>query len=321
MRNFLLFLVLILSISLVFVVVDNKNKKAVIKNEYKNKLVANSQFIAKILPVYESELAKINSEDYSNAQKKPLESEKIRFCIVIPSYNNLSYASQNLNSVFRQRYHNWRIFYVDDASDDGMSELVTKIKQDSGLSDDKFTVYRNKDRKRSALYGFYYAAHNFCEDKEIMVMLDGDDMLANDEVLSSLSEVYQDNRIWVTYGNNIEINSGKLGDDVKEISNKEWNKIRSLEWSFSHLRSAYVWLFKKIKIEDLQYQGKFFRTTWDLAIMFPMLEMAGKDRVKMINDVMYIYRRHASNDGVLFGSEQKELSKYIRSLDPYKRLD
>jgi len=33
--------------------------------------------------------------------------------------------------------------------------------------------------------------------------------------------------------------------------------------------------WKKIAKEDLMYEGKFFEMAWDLAFMFPMLEMAG----------------------------------------------
>ena len=75
------------------------------------------------------------------------------------------------------------------------------------------------------------------------------------------------------------------------------------------------------KKEDLQYQGKFLTVTCDMAIMNPMIDMAGKDRVKYIKDITYLYRVHPRNVAKIYSTEQQAMDKYIRNMPPYKLLE
>ncbi len=60
--------------------------------------------------------------------------------------------------------------------------------------------------------------------------------------------------------------------------------------------------------------------TWDQAIMFPMIEMAG-ERHAFINSVNYLYNTTTNlNDNKVDPELQRNLEQYIRSLPPYKRL-
>ncbi len=47
-----------------------------------------------------------------------------RFVIVIPSNNNKDWYQKNLDSVFNQRYLNYRVIYIDDGSTDNTGTLV-----------------------------------------------------------------------------------------------------------------------------------------------------------------------------------------------------
>ena len=54
-------------------------------------------------------------------------------------------------------------------------------------------------------------------------------------------------------------------------------------WMASHLRTFRHDLWLKIEDSDLRdNDGNYYPTTWDLAIMFPMLEMAGLRQVYMV---------------------------------------
>jgi glycosyltransferase involved in cell wall biosynthesis len=44
--------------------------------------------------------------------------------IVTASYNNKDWYKQNLDSVFVQKYQNYRLIYIDDCPPDGTYELV-----------------------------------------------------------------------------------------------------------------------------------------------------------------------------------------------------
>ncbi|MEK6734101.1 MAG: glycosyltransferase family A protein [Pseudomonadota bacterium] len=327
-RNLILIISLIITIISLYYLQHNRIK-------HKRKILALKEIVAEpgrallprykfatqdLIKTYENDLSTITKEDFLLAKEIASQEEKVKFCVVIPSYNNVNYATQNINSVFRQNYHNWRAIIIDDGSNDGMSELLVKIKQDSNLPDEKLTILRHETRIRSALYSFYEATHNFCKDDEVLVMLDGDDMLATSSTLKQLASVYEDSSIWVTYGQQLDTN-GTPCNCSDEIPKEKWPYIRKLPFTTSHLRTCYTWLFNQIALKDLQYQGEFLNSGWDLAIMYPILEMAGKARVKAMDHILYIWRTHENNDGKIYSQEQKELTKYISSLPKYKQLD
>lgn len=86
------------------------------------------------------------------------------------------------------------------------------------------------------------------------------------------------------------------------------------------LRTFYTGLFQKIDINDFKILGKFFPMTCDLAIMFPILEMAGKNQ-SYIDDVLYIYNDDTPiNDYKVNRDFQISLEKYIRGKAPYSPI-
>ena len=61
--------------------------------------------------------------------------------------------------------------------------------------------------------------------------------------------------------------------------------------------------------------------TWDLAFMFPMLEMAGQ-KSKNHNRLMYIYNRdNPISDMYVDGSYQLRLAEKIKQKERYKTLE
>ena len=62
---------------------------------------------------------------------KNYQNHQLRFCIVVPSYNNLKYRLylRNLDSLFMQDYQNYHIVYIDDHSPDQTGEFVKKYLQ------------------------------------------------------------------------------------------------------------------------------------------------------------------------------------------------
>ncbi|BDC34106.1 hypothetical protein Noda2021_00640 [Candidatus Dependentiae bacterium Noda2021] len=213
-----------------------------------------------------------------------------RFAIVITSYNNAEWYKANLDSVFNQEYSNYRIIYVDDASDDGTGELVEKYIIESGQQH-RCTLIKNKYRVR-ALANIYNAVH-LCDDEEIVFNFDGDDWLAHNQVFALINQLYQDPQVWITYGQFKNWPTEQMGyckplpDEVvqKQLYRQKW-------WAPGQLRTFYAWLFKKIHLKDLlfegpYFQGQFFPANADLAIYYPMMEMAGH-RHKFISEVIYI---------------------------------
>lgn len=238
--------------------------------------------------------------------------------VLITSFNNARWYKLNLESVFKQKYSNYRVIYVDDISPDGTADLVEDFVRAAG-QEHRFTLIRNEER-RLALANIYYAVHS-CKDHEVIVSLDGDDWFATDKALSIVNKAFTKRGVWLTHGTMREYPSGTTGWSIPippEII--EANAFREYRCP-SHLRTFYAWLFKKIDIEDLMYEGKFFEMTWDMAMMYPMVEMAG-ERHHFIKDPLYVYNMHTPlNDNKVNANLQRFYDMWIRAMPRYERLD
>jgi glycosyltransferase involved in cell wall biosynthesis len=275
----------------------------------------------------------------------PVEKEIV---VVIPSYNNEQWYERNLQSVLEQNYSHFRIIYVNDCSQDRTGECVEKwvrsnkedalcvMSFDEGFSPsipaitEKFKNAVNRERafftlvnntfRCGALENLYRMIYS-CEDHEIIVTVDGDDWLADADVLKRINEVYSTQEVWMTHGKFTELpmywaewNEPVPADLIAR------NAIREFKCP-SHLRTFYAWIFKKIALEDLLIDGKFFPMAWDMAIMFPILEMAG-ERHYYFSAPNYIYNNmNPINDNKVNAELQRQLDRFIRNMKPYQRLE
>lgn len=251
-----------------------------------------------------------------------LESHK-KFVVLITSYNNRDWYRYNLNSVFAQTYPYYRVIYVDDCSPDGTGELVQEYIQ-SRQKTDKVTLIKNAQR-RGSLANHYTAIH-MCQDDEIIVCLDGDDWFADDYVLEYINGMYKDESVWITYGQFCNWPTGQMGWS-EEIPQQvvERNAFREYGFVAAQVKTFYAWLAKKIKREDLlvlKDDGTydFFPIASDVAIMFPMLEMAG--RHSLFNPKVLCQRNVATpiNDFKVNPELQIQTTKFIASKKPYSPL-
>jgi hypothetical protein len=251
-----------------------------------------------------------------NANKTCIEK---RLVVIIPSYNNSRYYKQNLDSVFNQMYQNYRIIYIDDASSDSTGALVENYVNEKHQGS-RVTLIRNKQRV-GALANIYNAIR-LCEPNDIIINLDGDDVFFDNNVLAYINKIYQDLSVWMTYGQFRYVPQEGYGRaqqlPLRIIQN---NDFRSYDWVTSAPRTFYVQLFNKIDPKDLRDQdGKFFKVAWDLAYMFPMLEMAGFHS-RFIARILYDYNRsNAINDDKVNPELQIALDKRIRLGKKYQAL-
>ncbi len=255
-----------------------------------------------------------NGEKLGIAKAYPFSKNK-EFCVIVCSYNNSRFVEKNLRSIFEQDYPHFRVIYIDDCSTDGTSEKVASFPQQKN----HMTYIRNTKRMGAA-YNFYMSIRD-CRDEEIIVIVDGDDWLAHEGVLSQLNQVYQNPDIWLTYGQYLDYPTFQQGL-CEPFDSKRLKKggFRKHPWVSSHLRTFYAALFKKIKLGDFFYHGKPMEMGADCAMMIPMLEMA-KDKYAFLSDILYIYnRQNILADGNVSFLLQKSVLKHIRSLPPYTPL-
>ncbi|MDR3646005.1 MAG: glycosyltransferase family 10 [Candidatus Babeliales bacterium] len=210
-----------------------------------------------------------------------------KFIIVVASYKNKYWYQRNLDSIFMQDYDNYEVLYYDDMSPDKTGELVEKYVKER-KQEHRCKVIRNTERAGCPLANHYKAIMQ-CAPTDIIVCVDGDDSLANNNVLTYLNNVYQDPNVWVTYGQFSAYPRNQVGwaAQVKQEV-IDTNRFRDTDWVTTHLKTFYAGLFQQIKKEDLLFEDKFFPMAGDLAFMFPLMEMAG-NHSKFIPEVLYIY--------------------------------
>lgn len=242
-----------------------------------------------------------------------------KFVIVIPSYNNQNWYKYNLDSVYSQKYKDFRVIYIDDNSNDLTYDLVKKyIKKNKK---EWCTTLIHNNANLGALAN-HYKAILLSDPNEIIVSLDGDDWFANDGVLEYLNNIYQDPNIWITYGQFQNWPTKKIGwckPIPKEII--ETNSFRKFGFCMAQPRTYYAWLAKRIKKEDLyDTNNNFYKVAGDVALMFPMMEMAG-NRFKFISDILCIRNvNNTLNDFKINKEIQNMITKKIRKKEKYKRL-
>jgi glycosyltransferase involved in cell wall biosynthesis len=248
---------------------------------------------------------------------------KSKFVILICSYNNEQWVERNLDSVFHQTYTNYRVIYINDASTDQTGKLVDQYIIDNNVTN-RCTIIHNQERFHK-LCNMYYAIHDLCDDHEIIVELDGDDWLLASDVLEKLAEIYSDGSVWLTYGGFVmwpKTFNYLRPDSIPESIIKE-NEFRSFfknHFIYLALRSFYTGLFKKIKKEDLQIDGVFFKQSSDIAIMIPMFEMAG-NRFYQIIEPVYLYNTNTgNNDYQLYHQQQLFIAEMIQQKEKYTKL-
>jgi glycosyltransferase involved in cell wall biosynthesis len=255
--------------------------------------------------------------NYAPLDRSEAEKQK-RIVIVTASYQNAERYLWNLDSVFEQHYENWHLIYVDDCSPDGTGELVEKYVELRAFKSN-VTVIRNETRKK-ALANLYSVIHT-CAPDDIIVLLDGDDRLASWDVLKEVNRMYTDNDIWLTYGQFIRLD-GSIGfchpmpEDI--IAN---NAFREYLAPPSHLRTFYAGLFQKIKEDDLKLDHDFFPVTYDLAIMYPMLEMARDHFMFCPKPLLEFNDSNPLNDHKVAPDLQFACDRIIRSRNRYEKIE
>ena len=218
----------------------------------------------------------------------------------------------------RQTYSNYDVCVVDDASTDREQKgIIEEFRDRCGWK----AVFN--ERREGALYNIVNGIKALqCVDNDIIVQIDGDDWLFDRRVLSLLNIYYLKEDIYLTYGQYYSISHRKKGicaPITKEDIDKKM--YRQMPWQFSHLRTFKFFLWRQIKEEDLRDRnGEFFNVSWDMAFMYPMLEMASH-HIKFISEVIYTYNDlNPICDSKVRREEQLRCEQDIRDRKPYDCL-
>jgi hypothetical protein len=200
----------------------------------------------------------------------------------------------------------------------------------------------NQERKYKARNVFDAIAMTGADDSDVIVMIDGDDRLADEHVLSTLRGIYGGQDCWMTYGSCAD-SQGRRTDVSHPYAEDiiRHNSYRKHKWLAFHLKTFRYALWKcirpdaftinedeyrtalrralltgrlkawhnwrKIHLEDLHDpSGRFIRRVDDKAFTFPMLEMAG-ERAVFVEQILYVYNQdQARMSPSIYGSHHKK---------------
>lgn len=122
------------------------------------------------------------------------------------------------------------------------------------------------------------------EDR-IVALLDGDDWLAHPRALATIQEAYEANpELLATYGSYI-YSDGRPG----HCASYGTRPPRSAPFTASHLKTFRASLLHRVDPGDLMLPH-----AQDMAIMLPLLEMAGPERSRFIAEILYVYHARSS---------------------------
>lgn len=245
-----------------------------------------------------------------------------KFKIVVPSFNSVDYLPKTLHSIEIQSYKNYDVCIIDDASTlNQQREIISDFCSRNGWK----KIFHEKNT--GALKGLIDALRDFgCRDDDVIVVLDGDDWLAHENVLAKLHQVYSDNDIYMTWGQ-CEIyppskTPMRYAQPVPDMV-IEQQLYRDIPFAFWHPATFKYVLWRHIDDKDLRDQnGEYFRIMKDKATLFPMLEMCGRKKM-YIDETLYIYNiDNPLNDYANTPMEEiKRVDNYLQSKPRYPVLD
>jgi glycosyltransferase involved in cell wall biosynthesis len=230
-----------------------------------------------------------------------------KFVIFSCGFNCQQYAEKNVKSVRNQTYKNYRHVVIDDASDVPIELDVPMIRNEV-----------NQKWCKNAIDNL------IVEDNDIIVLLDLDDWLVSDSVLEILNNVYNKTNAWVVYSDFVyypqNITSEWIPTYPKEVLKKR--DFRRFTWSFTHLRTFKGFLWHNIKHDDLRGpDGEYTKYTYDQAIGFPILEMAGEKHIHHIRQPLMFYNtQNPLQVEKINKKEQQETGLWFRNKKKYPLL-
>lgn len=245
---------------------------------------------------------------------------KNRFIVLAPFYNVKNFIFECYQSVLNQNYDNWLMMLGNDASTDKSETYIPN-------NDPRFVLINNKERL-SALPN----EHNLImsipnpNPEDILIILDGDDKLLDNTVFEYLNDFYNSNNALLVYGNYVRSNGGPSW--ARAFKNEEeYNNIRTMDgYILSHIRSWKYKVYQEFLKQDPNLsayknrQGDFFRTAADVAMMIPLVEIAGYNNVKFNSKPVYWYRIHENNDHTVYPTGQLNNELIIKSKPKFKQM-
>ena len=231
--------------------------------------------------------------------------------IILPVYNNEKSIGDTIESVISQKYQNWELIIIDDASTDNSSEVINKFAGE----DKRISVLQNEVNKGPAI------ARNRGLDKakgEYIGFIDADDIYEPVflEKMLSTAKNYKAEIVWCQY--RIRASKDEVGMEIKNDVRKNKifeNKdiISSFVSNVPGIGSIWNKIYSKEFIEknNLRLNPDRIRAEdWE----FNLIAFTKVQRVVVIEDYLYNYI-HQNTSSIMTSFRIKDYEMMIRSID------
>jgi len=235
--------------------------------------------------------------------------------ILTTVYNCQDYIERCLSTIMSQTFKNFKCYITDDLSTDNSVKLIEEFIK----NDDRFILVKNKTKLfQPGNYDNILRNFENIDDNDVVVEIDGDDWLPDSKVLERINNVYSDDNVWIANGS-FKYPNGMVGFSSKQ---ENLDNLRNSRFTASHMRTWRVFLWRKIKQEDLKDEdGIYWKVTGDLSFMFPMLEMSGDEHYRYMSEINYVYNdTNPLNDHKIDLSLVNIIADKIRKKPKYDKL-
>lgn len=241
-----------------------------------------------------------------------------KYVFVVTGFNCDKWVAKCAESIITQKITNWICVLCDDASKDKTWSIIQRL-----TIDGKIFAYRNT-KNQGACHTRYFGLKSIekhFHPEDVIILVSADDYLTNSKSLSSIHNKYNQGA-QVTYGNWMALDG--TGFTVKKFPSHilENRDYRSYRWTSTAVHTFKNYLFQALTPEDFQEpDGKWIKNCTDLAVMFPVMEMADPKRIFRITKYIYMYNSdYGHNTKNRFGLQNKSYYHKIIRAKPKKDL-
>lgn len=239
--------------------------------------------------------------------------QKVKFRVVIRGRNCQVYLRDCLDSLIKQTYSTWKATIVLDAPQDGSLQIAQKYAR----RDRRISVHVNKKHIGVAANVWKGIFLTNANDEDVIAILDADDELYINALEIVAKEFAKNPKLLATYGSYWRFDMKKRTKTSRPY--KKNKPVRKQTWHGSHLKTFKFKLMKHVPKECLKdSKGEWYQAASDLALMIPILELAGLDRAKHISRCIYKWRRTPYKTR---GHLQLRNKREIRKKKPLKRVE
>jgi glycosyltransferase involved in cell wall biosynthesis len=242
--------------------------------------------------------------------------------VVISPFRNAN-THECILSLAAQRYSNYHQYIIDDCSDDDSAFMTQLVIQNLPEEIQNKITFIRREKSLGAVHNQVDIIRGL-NNNDIVVLLDGDDYLANRadifdfyNYLYSMGTEFTYGSIW-SEADNIPLVAQTYSDYIKH--NRSYREER-FNWyiPYTHLRTFRKYLINNVPDSDFQdNKNQWFRAGGDVAVFYNLIEQADPARIRPVHDVVYHYNDNLQNNDFRQNQEEQYRNSQMIVLNEHR---